>query len=285
MTKNLLFILLAVFNILIINDLKSQYYYNYEDFFSDSTFILTNNIKVVTITVPDLEGDSAATMPAYQRLCYNNFGKLAWYEFDSVANNAKRKYYTWHFYNDNGQRYKSRIFQRCEFMDSLREEVQYHYAPDGKLHQQDHYQIFIAAYREWSFAYEWQGDTLSFKTNDFGKIDTITYNALRKPTSYNREGWHYEVEYDDKGRKSKQSYFWINDEKTEDLKVGEMNFIYNNDEKLEKIETSSRIITFNYNRQGLPYSSITTDKFSGQRVGFPIFYTYEMKEDEGLTTK
>lgn len=279
MNKNLLQSLILMLNLLICANLQGQYFYNYEDFFTDSTFILSHNIKVVTISVPDIEGDSAAIMPAYQKLCFNQFGKLAWYEFDSIANNTKRKFYTWHFYNDNAQRYKSRIFQRCEGLDSLREEVQYHYTPEGRLHQEDHYQIFIAAYREWSFAYDWQSDTMSLRINDLGKVDTIYYNALKKPTSYTREGWHYEVEYDQKGRKTKQSYFSIGDEKNEETKVGEMVFIYSEHDKLEKIETSTRVITFNYNSNGLPESSVTTDKFTGKRLGFPIYYLYEMKEE------
>ena len=142
MTKTLLTIFIF-FNTLFLNSLYSQYFYNNEDFFSDSAFILKHNIKVVSIRIPELIADSTSDMAAYQRLCFNPFGKLAWFEYDSTENNIRRKYYTWHFYDDNARRFKSRIFQRCDFRDSLREEIQYNYDPTGRLYQQDHYQVFF----------------------------------------------------------------------------------------------------------------------------------------------
>ncbi len=267
------------FNLFILNSLYSQYFYNYEDFLSDSTFILKNQIKVVTIRIPELMGDSATETPAFQRLCFNSFGKLTWFEFDSIDNNIRRKFYTWHFYNEKAQRFKSRIFQRCENMDSLREEVQYHYETNGRLLQEDHYQIFIAAYREWSFSYEWQGDSLCIKTDDLGNLDTLNFNKNIQPVNYTQEGWRYEVEYDSKNRKSQVRYFRKEDGDSEETKVDDVHYLYDERNRLYKIETSTRTISFIFNSDDLPTSSFTLDKFTGKRIGFQVFYDYELKNE------
>lgn len=277
--KKPLLLNILVFNLFILNSLYSQHFYNYEDFFSDSSFILKNNIKVVTIRIPELMGDSASEMPAYQRLCFNAFGKLTWFEFDSIDNNVRRKFYTWHFYNENAQRFKSRIFQRCENMDSLREEIQYHYESDGHLFEEKHYQIFIAAYRDWSFNYEWQGDSLCVKSDDFGNLDTLIYNKNKQPLIYTQEGWRYEVEYDSKNRKSLVQYFKKEEGDPEETKVDDVHYLYDDRNRLHKIETSSRTISFIFNSDNLPISSITLDKFTGKRVGLQVFYDYELKND------
>lgn len=277
--KKPLLLSILVFNLFILNSLYSQNFYNYEDFFSDSAFILKNNIKVVTIRIPELMGDSASETPAYQRLCFNSYGKLTWFEFDSIDNNVRRKFYTWHFYNDNAQRFKSRIFQRCENMDSLREEIQYHYESDGHLFEEKHYQIFIAAYRDWSFNYEWQGDSLCVKSDDFGNLDTLIYNQKKQPLNYTQEGWRYEVEYDTKNRKSLVQYFKKEEGDPEETKVDDVHYLYDDRNRLHKIETSTRIISFIFNSDNLPISSITLDKFTGKRIGLQVFYDYELKND------
>ena len=277
--KKPLLLSILFFNLFILNSLYSQHFYNYEDFFSDSSFILKNNIKVVTIRIPELMGDSASETPAYQRLCFNAFGKLTWFEFDSIDNSIRRKFYTWHFYNENAQRFKSRIFQRCENMDSLREEIQYHYESDGHLFEEKHYQIFIAAYRDWSFNYEWQGDSLCIKSDDFGNLDTLSYNKNKQPLNYTQEGWRYEVEYDTKNRKSLVQYFKKEEGDPEEINVDDVHYLYDDRNRLHKIETSTRTISFIFNSDNLPISSITLDKFTGKRVGLQVFYDYELKND------
>jgi YD repeat-containing protein len=277
--KKPLLVSILVFNLFILNSLYSQYLYNYEDFLSDSAFVLKKDIKVVTIRIPELMGDTSIETPAYQKLCFNSFGKLAWFEFDSIENNVRRKFYTWHFYDDKAQRFKTRIFQRCDGRDSLREEIQYHYHSDGRLALEDHYQIYIAAYREWSFAYEWQGDTMCIKGDDLGNLDTARYNNKIQPTNYTQEDWRYEVEYDDKGRKSLVHYFTKKDGENEESKIDDVHYIYDDRNRLEKIETSTRTISFLFDSNDLPISSFTLDKGTGNKVGFQVFYDYEFKND------
>lgn len=280
--KKPLLVSILVFNLFILNTLYSQYFYNHEDFLSDSSFILKNNIKVATIRIPELQGDSVIETPAYQRLCFNSFGKLTWFEFDSIDNNVRRKFYTWHFYDDNALRFKSRIFQRCDGIDSLREEIQYHYAAQGRLFQEDHYQIYIAAYREWSFSYEWQGDSMCIKADDLGNLDTLYYNKNVQPINYTQEGWRYEVDYDAKNRKSQVRYFKTQEGDTEETKVDDVHYFYDELDRLYKIETSTRTISFIFDSNNLPTSSFTLDKLSGSRIGYQVFYDYEFKNSDSF---
>jgi hypothetical protein len=278
--KKPLLVSILLCNLFILKDLHSQYFYNYEDFLSDSSFILKNNIRVVNIRIPDLIGDTIVEKPAYQKLCFNAYGKLTWFEFDSIDNNVRRKYYTWHFYNDNAQRFKSRIFQRCDGIDSLREEIQYHYTGKNRVIQEDHYQIYIAAYREWSFAFDWQGDTMSVRADDLGNLDTIRYNTDMLPTNFMQQGYRYEVEYDAKKRKSLERYFKKVEGDTEETKVDDIHYFYDEQERLHKIETSTRTISFIFDSNNLPISSFTLDKSSGSKIGYQVFYDYEFKNND-----
>jgi hypothetical protein len=277
--KKPLLVSILLFNLLIFNNLYGQYFQNNEDFLTDSSFILKHNIKVVTIRIPDLQSDSVFEKAAFQRLCFNPFGKLSWFEYDSIENNVRRKFYTWHFYNDNAQRFKSRIFQRCDGIDSLREEIQYQFTPLGQIIQEDHYQIFIASYRDWSFAYQWHGDTMCVKGDDLGNMDTIYYNKNLLPVNYTQEGFRYEVEYDEKNRKSVVRYFKKTEGDSEETKVDDVQYFYDELDRLHKVETSTRTISFIFNGNNLPISSFTLDKLTGRKVGSQVFYDYEFKDD------
>jgi hypothetical protein len=265
-----------VFNIIIFNEVSAQYFYNHEDFLSDAQYIKKNNIKIVNIRIPMLMDDTLTDIVPYQKLCYNPNGKLAWYEYDTTINTIKRKYYTWHFYDDKERRFKSRIFQRCNDIDSLREEIKYEYDRDGHLFQEMHYQIYIQAYREWSFTYMWQ-DSINIRVDDFDIADTSKLDHLGREIEYTRDSVRYFVQFDDKGRRKKVEYFNITS-KNELIKLDELNFFYNNKDQLERVEMMTREVIYHYANGLLPTSSITRDKFTGRTIGYEVTYEYEFRD-------
>lgn len=272
-------ILLVILPWLSHNTIQAQQLYHYEDFFNDSTFILDNNIKIVNIRIPELYGDSSKEYYPYQKICYNPYGKMAWYEYDFYEGNVRRKYYSWHFYNEKAQRTKSRIFQRCDDRDSLREESQYFYDTKGRLYHEEHYQIFITAYREWAFSYDWQGDSLKIKIDDFDNKDTSKLDIAGREVEFVYNNVRYQIDYNKKGKKHRARYFFLNDKITDEYKVDEVYYIYDKKNRLIRLETDSRIITFEYNEKGLPISSSGKSKFTGEKMGPRIYYDYEFKED------
>ncbi len=272
-------ILFFTLNLLIFNRIQAQQLYHYEDFFNDSAFILKNNIKVVNIRIPELYGDSTKEYYPYQKLCFNPYGKLAWYEYDFFEGNVRRKYYSWHFYDENAQRTKSRIFQRCDGRDSLREESQYFYDAKGRLYHEEHYQIFITAYREWTYNYDWQGDSLKIKMDDFENKDTARLDSEGREVEFVYNNIRYQIDYDKKGKRNRARYFFLNDKITDEYKVDEVYYIYDKKDRLLRLETDSRVITFEYNVKGLPISSSGKSKFTGEKMGPRIYYDYELRED------
>ncbi len=265
---------------LIAQSIQAQQLYHYEDFFNDSAFILKNNIKVVTMRIPELYGDSSKEYYPYQKLCYNPYGKLAWYEYDFFEGNVRRKYYNWHFYDENARKTKSRIFQRCDGRDSLREESKYYYDAKGRLQYEEHYQIYIAAYREWTFNYNWEGDSLKIRMDDFETKDTTKINEYGKETEFVHNNIRYQIFYNKKGKREKARYFFLNDQISDEYKVDEIYFIYDKNDKLLRLETDSRTITFEYNERGLPISSVGNSKFTGEKMGPRIYYDYEFKDND-----
>ena len=278
--KKTLLNLFIFFNLFICHqDLHAQHFYNYEDFFSDSSFILRHNIKVVNMRIPELLGDSAKAYAAYQRFCYNPYGKLAWYEYDSIVNNVRRKYYTWHLYDQSARINKSRIFQRCAERDSLREEIRYFFDPYNRLYHEDHYQIYISAYREWSFDYVFEGDSIKIRVDELDNQDTMRIDKLGRETEFTHEDWKYQAEFDDNGRRSKLRCFLVNNETTERTFVDEMVFAYDDKGRQTSIISSTRTIIYTFNVDGLPASSTVYDKLTGKKVGFEVFYDYEFRTD------
>lgn len=272
-------ILFFYLNLFIFNTLEAQQFYHYEDFFNDSAFILKNNIKVVNIRIPELYGDSSKEYYPYQKLCFNPYGKLAWYEYDFFEGKTRRKYYNWYFYDESARRSKSRIFQRCDGRDSLREESLYMYDPKGRLYHEEHYQIYIFAYREWSFDYDWQGDSLKIKIDNFENHDTARLDTEGREVEFVYNSMRYQIDYNKKGKKERARYFWLNDKVLDEYKVDEVHYIYDKKDKLIRLETDSQIITFEYDDAGLPISSASKNKFSGEKMGPRIYYDYEMREE------
>lgn len=273
--------LLLIFTIGLISalPLNAQYYYHYEDFLNDSAFIVKNNIKVVNMRIPEIMGDTTQEYYPYQKFCFNPYGKLAWYEYDYVEHNNRRKYYYLHYYNERAIRFKSRIFQRCDGIDSLREEVRYLHDAKGRILHEDHYQIFIQSYNEWSYNYEWQGDSLKIKMDEHGILDSVRIDDKGREIQYTYNNMRCISDYDEKGRRLVSRFFWQNAQITDEYKVDEVHYIYDSNDRIVRIETDSRIITFEYNAQGLPISSTGVSKFDGEKMAFTIHYDYEFREE------
>ena len=275
-TTKLLFFLVFISNY----NLKGQKFYNYEDFIVDSTFVQRHNIKVITMRIPELEQDKEHEHLASQRLCFNPQNKLAWYEHDSVRNNGIKKYYTWHFYDDQSRLYRSRVFQKgADGIDSIREEIKYHYSPEGKMYEEYHYLIYTGSYHEWYLVYEWQGDSVRICSNEEDYIDTTHYNNKGLITQFVNNGWKYNLEYDDTGRKTKVQYAQY-DETTSKGRglIDMMNYEYDTDGNLSKIVGFQNETIFTYNYDGLPLSSKIVNKSTGEKVGWEIFYDYEFRD-------
>jgi hypothetical protein len=263
------------------HNLISQNFYNYEDFMADSAFVQRHNIKVLTMRVPELLLDSGREHLATQRLCFNpENNKLAWYEHDSLKNNVVKRYYTWHFYNKESQLCNSRVFQRCaDGTDSIREEVKYRFSPEGRMYEEYHYLIYTGAYHEWYFVYEWQGDSARICSNEEDYQDTTLFNKKGLVTQFVKDGWKYNVEYNEQGKKSKMQYYQY-DETTSrgDELIDVMNYEYDANGSLLKIVGTQNEIVFNYDSNGLPVSSKIVKKTTGEKVGWEIFYDYEFRD-------
>jgi hypothetical protein len=266
--------------ILMLNNLNAQKFYNYEEFIADSAFIQSNSIKVVTMRIPELQLDSSREHLASQRLCFNPNGKLAWYEHDSLKNNTVRRYYTWHFYDDQSRLFKSRVFQKgADGVDSIREEVKYHFSPEGRMYEEYHYLIYTGSYHEWYLVYEWQGDSVRICSNEEDYQDTTYYNNRGLVTQYVKDGWKYNVEYDENNRKSKVSYTQYDETTLRGRElIDVLNYVYDTSGALTKISGSQNEVIFNYNTQGLPISSRLVNKTTGEKVGWEIFYEYEFRD-------
>ena len=80
-------------------------------------------------------------------------------------------------------------------------------------------------------------------------------------------------------------YFWQNTQQTDEYKVDEAHFIYDIEDKLARIETDSCVITFYYNEEGLPTSSMGISKFDGQKMQYMIFYDYEFRDGSSVAKR
>ena len=266
----------------ILGEVKAQQFYNNEDFFTDSTFINKHKIKIVKIRIPKLMGDSTTEFYPFQQFCFNPYGKLAWYEYDYNENNQRRKYYFQYYYNDLAQCFKSRIFQRCDGLDSLREEVKYYYDQKGRIIHEDHYQIFIQSYNEWSYNYDWHGDSLKIKLSDDTVVDSTRYDEKGREIDFSLNNFRCLVKYQDNGRRQHVRYLWQNKNSfnfDENMTAEEAKYIYDSDNQLIQIETIAYNIFFLYNEDGLPISSWRQNKLESNAPSLEIYYEYEFRDD------
>jgi YD repeat-containing protein len=278
--KRLILRLSAVY-FLLTHNLIAQSFYNFDNFLADSAFVNRHNIKTITIKIPALLNDTAnKDFVPFQKLRFNPFGKLAWYEFDYTDSNKIVKDYMHHYYRDEDAKcYMSRRFRGgLGGGDSLREEIIYHYDERGKLYFEEHHQIYISEFNEYAIGYEWFGDSLRVQYAEESRIDTAKFDRQGRLKEFTDKGWRYKVEYDAQGRRSRMSYFFMNDEAVKGVEIGEYRYFYDElDGKLQHIETLGRDVVFEYDWQGVPISSQVKDKISGKPIGLRVEYEYEFR--------
>lgn len=278
LSKHLFLITVSI--LFFVNSIYAQSFYNFDSFIADSAFVIANKIKSVTIRMPTLLDDTTnKEFIPFQKICFNPFGKIATYEFDFSEKKREHIDYIEHYYNDTtARRYKSHRFRHAETgKDTLREEIIYHYDEVSKLFFEEHHQFFITEVNEWTVGYEWYGDTLSIRYAENNKIDTVRYDLKGRVSEYTDRNRMYKITYDSLGRKSKMTYFLLNNENAKNKKIGEYTFVYDTSGKLERIETVGHEIVFTYDFMGLPLSSQMRDKRTGQPLGSQIMYEYDYR--------
>ncbi len=278
-----IFPLIAII-LLFCNEIEAQSFYNFDSFLADSAFVTNNKIKSVIIRIPSLLDDTTSKdyLP-FQKLCFNPFGKIATYEYDYSETKRVNEDYLEHYYNNTTSRcYKSHRFRRPKGgpgtgKDSIREEIIYHYDEEGKLFFEEHHQIFISEFNEWTVGYEWYGDTLRVRYAENNKIDTVRFNEKGLLSEYTEGGKIYSIFYDNVGRRIKMPYFLLNKDLTKGTQIGEYSYIYDGRGKLERIETLGYELVFTNDFMGLPTSSQMRDRKTGQPIGWQVQYEYEFR--------
>ena len=278
-----IFHLIAII-LLFCNEIEAQSFYNFDSFLADSAFVTNNKIKSVIIRIPSLLDDTTSKdyLP-FQKLCFNPFGKIATYEYDYSETKRVNEDYLEHYYNNTTSRcYKSHRFRRPKGgpgtgKDSIREEIIYHYDEEGKLFFEEHHQIFISEFNEWTVGYEWYGDTLRVRYAENNKIDTVRFNEKGLLSEYTEGGKIYSIFYDNVGRRIKMPYFLLNKDLTKGTQIGEYSYIYDGRGKLERIETLGYELVFTNDFMGLPTSSQMRDRKTGQPIGWQVQYEYEFR--------
>lgn len=266
------------------NSIKAQSFYNFDGFIADSAFVTNNKIKSVIIRIPSLLDDTAnKEFLPFQKLCFNPFGKLATYEFDYSEKKRENLDYLEYYYNDTTTRcYKSHRFRRPKDgpgtgKDSIREEIVYHYDEAGKLFFEEHHQIFISEFNEWTIGYEWYGDTLRVRYAENNKIDTVRFDEKGRLLEYTEGGKIYSINYDSLGRRIKMPYFLLNKDLTKGKQIGEYRYVYDGRGTLERIESLGYELVFTNDFMGLPMSSQMLDRKTGKTIGWQVQYEYEFR--------
>ncbi len=280
--KRIIFSTAIVFSLF--NNSQAQSFYNFDAFITDSAFVINNKVKSVTIRIPTLLDDTTnKEFLPYQKMCFNPYGKLATYEYDYSEKKRENEDYIEHYYDEITKHcYKSHRFRRPKngagtSKDTIREEINYKYDETGKLFFEEHHQIFMTEFNEWTVGYEWYGDTLRIRYAENNKIDTVRYDEKGRLLEYTDRNIMYKISYDSTGKRSKMAYFLINDEKMQGKQLGEYRLFYDLTGKLDRIETEGSEIVFTYDFMGLPLSSQMRDKKTGQNMGWRVMYDYEYR--------
>jgi hypothetical protein len=280
--KQIIFISLCFF--FTFGNLKAQSFYNFDAFVTDSAFVINNKIKSITLRIPTLLDDTTnRDFLPYQKLCFNPYGKLSTYEYDFSEQKRDNEDYIEHYYDEKTKRcHKSHRFRRPKggagtSKDSIREEIVYKYDETGKLFFEEHHQIFMTEFNEWTVGYEWYGDTLRIRYAENNKIDTVRFDEIGRLMEYTDRNIMYKISYDSTGKRSKMAYFLLNEDRTVGKQLGEYNLRYDATGKLEKIETDGSEIVFTYDFMGLPLSSQMRDRKTGQNMGWQVKYDYEYR--------
>ena len=257
--------------------LLGQQFYNYEEFFKHPEFIKSRKIKSVIMRVPLMEKDTNSDIFTFQKLGFNPDGQLAWYEHDKQDKRGLKKYYTWHFYDGQSHLYLSKLMERCEGQDSLRELSNYFYDERGHLTHEEHYQMNEINYNDWTVEYEWVNDTVRVRHSEINKKDTTYFDSQGRITGFEENSWKYKIEYDEQGKLKRSSYYWLNAPTVQDNFVDERLYHYNKEGNLERIESDAWEVVFKLDYSGLPTSSSVTDKKSGKNLGWEMVYEFEMR--------
>ena len=277
-----------VFKLLIVNvlciiisvNIKAQQFYNFEEFFDDSSFILAHNILTVTAHIPELMQDTTQLefLP-YQKLCFNPYGKLGQYEYNLTYIPRKPKGFVQHFYNKTARCFKSYRYNRADDgRDSLREVIAYDYDEVGKLVIEEHHQIYISEFNEYSINYEWFADTLRVQFAEGNKMDSMRLDNQKRIVMYSANGIiNYPIYDEITGRRVRMKRFIMDDEAKAPSEISECVYIYTDEGRLLRIETTGRETIFLYNDRDLPISSQTRDRATGRQIGWQVFYEYEFR--------
>jgi len=258
--------------------ISAQQFYNYEDFFTDATYVKKHKLKSVSITIPAMRSDTMSEIITYQKLCYNMLGKFSWIEHDKMDRKGLKKYFLWHFYDDSARLTHTKLIEKCANQDSLREEEKIRYDDNGKILREEFAQFYVGNYNDWKIDYAWQGDTIKIRYFENDKKDTTLYDAQSgKIISFEQNSWKYKLQYDDKNRIVKSSYYWLNAPFTNDNKIDERTYRYDRYNSLERIESDAWAVIFNNDFEGLPYSSHVIDKNTGKQIGWRVEYAYEFR--------
>ena len=271
--------LLLFFQFFIYNTAQSQVFINQEDFFLDSSFIVRNKIKCVSIRVPALENtEGVYEVPKMQQLCFNPDGKLARYECVFPNDSLSKLFFEETHYDEFSRPIKRRKWQHCTDRDSLREEIILGYLNDGRLYSEYHYQIYQGAYNEYELSYEWVNDTFCLQHTSENRADTLRFNRLGQIIDCFKNGWRYFFVRDDAGKILQIRYGWRDANLSDERQmVGFYNFVYDTENRLERIESENRDIIFTLDYRGLPLSSFVRDRRNGVKMGWEVLYDYEIR--------
>lgn len=276
-------------NLLIINvlfslfstQLKAQQFYHYEEFFDDTAFIVSKNIKSVTVRMPDLMSDTTELeyLPL-QKLCFNPFGKLAKYEFNLTPEKQRKPFgFIENFYDASARCFRSYRFHRGkDERDSVREVILYEYDEGGRLTIESHHQMQIGEFNEYSINYEWFADTFRLQLAEENKMDSVRFDEQHRALMFSQNGIIYYPYFDEKtGLRQGMKRFIRDDSSESPIEISEMKYVYDDAKRLIRIETAGREVIYLYDFNGLPISSQSRDKVSGKQIGWQVNYEYEFR--------
>jgi hypothetical protein len=275
---------LLIVNILLLFSLPTTYaqqFYHFEEFFEDTAFIVSKNIKSVTVRMPDLLTDTTESeyLPL-QKLCFNPYGKLAKYEFNMTPENRRKPFgFIENFYNEAARCFRSYRYHRGkDERDSIREVILYEYDEIGRLTIESHHQMQIGEYNEYSINYEWFADSFRLQLAEENKMDSVKFDARHRAVMFSQNGVIYYPFFDDTtGLRNKMKRF-VRDESTDKaIEISEVIYFYDDSKKLIRVETVGREVVFLYDFNGLPVSSQIRDKASGKQIGWQVYYDYEFR--------
>ena len=227
--------------------------------------------------VPAMEKELTTDVLSFQKMGFNPDGQLSWYEHDKQDKKGLKKYYLWHFYDKKSRRYLSKMLERCNGQDSLRELSNYFYDDHDHIIHEEHFQMNIINYNDWTIDYEWLGDTVRVRHSEINKIDTTLFDNQGRMIGFEENSWKYKIEYDEQGRFKRSSYYWLNSPTTQDNLIDARTYHYNREVHLERIESEAWEVLFQLDFSGLPMSSRIVDKKTGKSLGWEIVYEYETR--------